>query len=162
LDSLSEQDVLLLLAEISVAILGFAGVMAVIGRPRDAVAKAKGKALVAGAAGITVFSILPMLLAFTEVRIELIWRISSGLVVLWSVLYYLINRRDVPLAMSSRSLQIIVAGDGLALLVLAASAGGYPLFSPSFPYLATLVWFLTHQLVFFVQSMAELWGAASE
>ena len=150
MDSLSEQDVLILLAEISVAILGFAGIMAVVGRPRDALAKAKAKALVSGAAGVAVFSLLPMILAFTELHIERIWRLSSGLVVLWAVLYYVINRRHLRFVATGRILQIVVVGDSLALLILAASSAGYPLFSTSFPHLATPVWFLTHQIVFFV------------
>jgi len=154
-----EQDALVVFAEVAVAVVGFSGVMAFVGKPTERVAQIKFKALVSGGATVLVFSLLPMVLALTSLEQDTTWRGLAGLMAAWAVIYYVTERQDLRLIGSVGPLLYAVAAVDLIMVVaLAASALGFPLLGHSFVYLASLLWMLSQLLLFFVESMAAMWS----
>jgi len=161
MNSLPEQDALVVFAEVAVAVVGFSGVMAFVGKPTERVAQIKLKALVSGGVGVLVFSLLPIVVSLTSLEQDTAWRSLSGLMLAWIVIYYVLDRHDLALIGSDTVgplLYAVGAGDLIMVVALVASTLGVPLLGHSFIYLASLLWMLVQVLSFFVESMAGLWS----
>ena len=156
--TLPEQDLLIVFAEVSIAVAGFSGIAAVVGRPQDDSAKKKMKSLIVAAVLVVCLSLLPLTLALAGIQSDTIWRLASSVVVLWTVVYYFINRSDFAPANYDLAWAIAVLGDLVMVLALSAAVFGYPVVGYSFVYLAALLYQLVQALTWFVHSMAGLWS----
>ena len=161
MDTLAEQDTLIVFAEVSVAIAGFAGIMAVVGRSTNDLDKFRIKGLVVGAAALVLFSLLPIVLALSGILEETLWRSVSGIRVTFDVLVYVAFRDDLALFKTRPLLMVSVAGECLMVLALLAAVLGYPLGSYSFVYAGSLFWALFQVLTVFVHSISSLWESSS-
>jgi hypothetical protein len=154
---MNESDVLLSMAEIGVALLGFAAIVSVF-RQRDTW-RPDGRfwAMVAAGVGTLVFSLLPLPFLFRGIDPPSIWQTCSALFGLYALGYCVLLtgsfKRDRA-ASSSSSIPIfavVFAGSAFTCPFLLASAAGY-LGAPSFwSYLVGLVWFQILTTILFVR-----------
>lgn len=153
----NEADVLLAMAEVAVALLGFAAIVSVF-RQRDTW-RPDGRfwAMVAAGIGTLVFSLLPLPLLFGGMAPASSWQICSVLLGLYALAYcgFLTGRfrrdRASDAAPNLSIFLTLLSGSALAGPLLLVSALGY-LGGPQFwPYLLALVWFQVVTAVFFVR-----------
>ena len=162
MDSSSHTEVLILLAEVSVAVAGFAGIVGAIAKPTGETARADLKALVAGAVGVLFFSLLALVIAFFPISADIFWRLMAACLSIYVIWYYLVNRQDIRFLLTSPRWIIVMAGDLLMLLVLLATIGGMGFVGGAAVYLGSLLWILSQTLVFFALAMAALWQGGAE
>ena len=158
----SPNEILILLAEVSVAVAGFAGIVGAIAKPAGDTERADLKALVAGAVGVLFFSLLPLVIALLPIANEAFWRLMAACLAVYVVWYYWANWGDFRVLKTSPRWVIVVTGDLLMLLVLLATVAGAEIAEGSVVYLGSLLWILSQTLVFFALAMASLWQGATE
>ncbi len=154
---MNESNVLLSIAEVAVALLGFAAIVTVF-RQRDTW-RPDGRfwAMVAAGAGTLVFSLLPLPFLVSSVAATSIWQACCSLLGLYGLGYcgLVIGsfRRDQA-ASAAPNFPIflgILGGSALTSVCLIASAIGF-LGGPQFwAYLVGLVWFQVVTAIFFVR-----------
>jgi hypothetical protein len=154
---MDESDVLLSMAEVAVALLGFAAIVSVF-RQRDTW-RPDGRfwAMVAAGIGTLVFSLVPLPFLFRGIGQTSTWQVCSALLGLYALAYCvfltIMFRRDLA-TNSAPNIPIFVVvfgGSALTCPFLLVSAIGY-LGDPQFwPYLVGLVWFQIITAIFFVR-----------
>lgn len=151
---MAESDVLLSMAEVAVALLGFAAIVSVF-RQRDTW-RPDGRfwAMVAAGTGTLVFSLLPLPFLFGGSET---WRTCSILLGVYALGYCVFLtgsfRRDRA-ANSATNIPIFVglmSGSAFSCALLLVSAAGYLGPPAVWPYLAGLVWFQIATAVIFVR-----------
>jgi hypothetical protein len=153
----NESDVLLAMAEIGVALLGFAAIVSVF-RQRDTW-RPDGRfwAMVAAGVGTLVFSLLPLPFLFGRIAPISTWQTCNALFGVYALVYCAVLitsfRRDRA-ANSAANIPIfalVLGGSAVTCPFLLASAAGY-LGPPSFwSYVVGLVWFQVLTVIFFVR-----------
>ena len=153
----NESDVLLSMAEIGVALLGFAAIVSVF-RQRDTW-RPDGRfwAMVAAGVGTLMFSLLPLPFFFGGVATTSTWQICNALFGLYALGYSVFLtesfRRDRATDSSPNLavFAVVFGGSAFACPFLLVSAAGY-FGDPSFwSYLVGLVWFQVLTTIFFVR-----------
>ena len=154
---MDESDVLLSMAEVAVALLGFAAIVSVF-RQRDTW-RPDGRfwAMVAAGIGTLVFSLLPLPFLFGGIAPASTWQTCDALLGLFALGYCVFVtvafRRDRATD-SSPNVPIFVllfGGSAFIFPFLLVSAMGY-LGDPQFwPYLVGLIWFQVVTAIFFVR-----------
>ena len=157
MNTLIEQDALIVVAEVSVAVAGFAGIIAAIGKPRDPFARLAIKNVVLGALGVVLFSLLPIVLSFSGLHDDWVWRVASGGYCVVGSVYYFANRGGIVQSTGRRIERVMIAGDAIVGLGLVAAVFGYPAPSYSFVYLGALYWSLVAICRYFSFSISSLW-----
>jgi hypothetical protein len=158
MNSLLEQDALIVIAEVSVAIAGFAGIIAAIDRPKDAYARLAVKNVLFGAITLVMYSLLPILLSVSGLHHEWVWRAASGAMLVLGVAYIFRNWSDIVFSAAHRSEWVFMAGDAIVGLALAASVFAHPVLSYSFVYMGALFWGLACAFWYFAISVSSLWA----
>ncbi len=155
--TLIEQDALIVIAEVSVAIAGFAGIIAAVNKPSDSFARMAFANVVFGAIGVVLQSLLPILLAFSGLRDEWVWRVASAVFVLGVVIAYIANRNEIVQSTEGhRSEWVFIAADVIVALWLAGAVLGHPAPNYSFVYLGALYWYLVVSFRYFFVSISSL------
>ena len=153
----NESDVLLSMAEIGVALLGFAAIVSVF-RQRDTW-RPDGRfwAMVAAGVGTLMFSLLPLPFFFGSVATTSTWQTCNALFGLYALGYSVFLtesfRRDRATDSSPNLavFAVVFGGSAFACPFLLVSAAGY-FGDPSFwSYLVGLVWFQVLTTIFFVR-----------
>ena len=157
MNTLIEQGALIVIAEVSVAVAGFAGIIAAIGKHRDPFARLAIKNVVFGALAVVLGSLLPILLSFSGLHDDWVWRGASATALVVISVYYLANRSDIVLSTGRRIEWVLIAGDGVVSLGLVMAVLGIPAPSYSFVYLAALYWSLVAIFRYFLVSISSLW-----
>ena len=154
---MNESDVLLSMAEVGVALLGFAAIVSVF-RQRDSW-RPDGRfwAMVAAGVGILVFSLIPLPFIFGSVAPASTWQICNALLGLYALGYCVLltgafqrdraadSSTNVPVFAS-----IFVGTAIMCPFLLSCATGG--LGEPSFwSYLVGLVWFQIVTAILFVR-----------
>jgi hypothetical protein len=151
------QDVLLSLAQISTALLGFAGVVVAFQSRRDVRAKPnleRFSMMVAFALAALLFSLLPVILSYARVPQSAVWRSSSialiGFLVFPTVgsVYNLVRRRQ---AFSPIISSVIGAGSAVSGALQLVNAVGAEAAMSFAAYLVGVVWLLCASVVFFLR-----------
>lgn len=125
-DSAIQMDFLLVLAEVSVAITGFAGIAAAIGKPSRSLRKWYVRGVVDAGAWTVVLSLLPAFVDLLDLSESKVWRASSGVLLVVILGYYLLNRDALRAAAEGLFVRIVAVGDLGALVLPAANAAGLP------------------------------------
>ena len=158
MNTLPEQDALIVVAEISVAVAGFGGIIAAIGKPQDPFARLAIKNVVIGAITIVMFSLSPILLSLGGLHDQWVWRGASAGVIVAVFVYYLANWSDIAFSFGNRIEWAFGAGDVVVGLVTVASVFGYPLLSYPFVYFGGLYWGLAMVFRYFAVSISSIWA----
>ena len=153
---MNEHDVLVSMAEIATALLGFAAIVSVFSQRGTWSPDGRFWSMVASGIGTLVFSLLPLPFLFAGTESASAWRLCAGLFAFFAlgfcVLMIRSYRRDR--AGGTPHLPIfgvLFGGSALACPLLLASALGY-FGEPQFwPYVAGLVWFEVLTAVLFVR-----------
>ena len=154
---MNEADVLLAMAEVAVALLGFAAIVSVF-RQRDAW-RPDGRfwAMVAAGIGTLAFSLLPLPFLFAGLAPASAWQACGVLLGLYTFGYCLFIggtfRRDRA-ARSAPNVPIfamLLGGSLLSGLFLLASSTGLFADPEFWPYLVGLIWFQVLTAVLFVR-----------
>jgi hypothetical protein len=154
---MGESDVLLSMAEVAVALLGFAAIITVF-RQRDAW-RPDGRfwAMIAAGVGTLVFSLFPLPFLFGGSAPASTWQVCSALLGLYALGYCVLLadsfRRDRAAGSASNVpiFSVVFGGSALAGAFLLVSAIGY-LGDPQFwPYLVGLIWFQVLTATLFVR-----------
>jgi len=154
---MNESDVLLSMAEIAVALLGFAAIVSVF-RQRDTW-RPDGRfwAMVTAGVGTLIFSLLPLPFLFGGIAPTSTWQTCNALLGLYALGYCIgligAFRRDqaVEAAPNIPIFAILFGGSALSCPFLRVSAVGF-LGDPQFwPYLVGLIWFQILTAILFVR-----------
>ena len=158
MDTAIDRDLLFVLAEISVAITGFAGIAAAIGKPTTILQKWHVRSVVDVGAWAVVLSLLPAFVNLLSASEQTVWRVSSGVLLLVIVGYYLMNRDALKVVADGAFVRVVAVGDFCALALSAANAAGLtgPYYEAGYMYV--LYWFLIQALIFFFLSIQDLWA----
>jgi hypothetical protein len=153
------EDLLQTLAELFIALVGFTGIVAVLGRrvhgEWSPIERARLESLLTSSVGGVVLALVPVVVALAGVAEGRIWRIGNGIC---AVLHLLAATRFTSRLGVRQSLDPMAARVTLALLPipaalilaqLAAALGFFPDLGP-FVYLATLVWVLIVGMLQFI------------
>jgi len=154
---MDESDVLLSMAEVAVALLGFAAIVSVF-RQRDTW-RPDGRfwAMVAAGIGTLVFSLVPLPFLFRGIAPTSTWQVCNALLGFYALAYCVfltvMFRRDLATnsAPNVPIFVVVLGGSAFTSPFLLVSATGYlgdPLF---WPYLVGLVWFQILTAIFFVR-----------
>ena len=157
MNTLTEQDALIVVAEVSVAVAGFAGIIGAIGKPQDAFARLAIKNVVIGALFNVMYSLLPILLSLSGLHDQWVWRVASAVVLVGGFVYYLASWNDIAFSTAHRTEWAFMAGDVIVGLAFAASIFGHPPLSYSFVYMGGLCWGLATIFRYFAVSVSSLW-----
>jgi hypothetical protein len=157
-DTAIDRDLLFVIAEISVAITGFAGIAAAIGKPTTVLQKWHVRSVVDAGAWAVVLSLLPAFVTLLNVSEQTVWRVSSGVLLLVIVGYYLLNRESLKVVAEGIFVRVFAVGDLCALVLSAANAAGLTGRYYEAGYMYVLYWFLIQALVFFFLSIQDLWA----
>ena len=157
-DAAIDRELLFVLAEVSIAITGFAGIAAAIGKPTTVLQKWHVRSVVDAGAWAVVLSLLPAFVNLLSSSEPTVWRVSSGVLFFVILGYYLLNRDSLKVAAEGVFVRVVAVGDLLALVLAAANAVG--LTGPHYEagYMYVLYWFLIQALVFFFLSIQDLWA----
>ena len=158
----SWSDTLLTLAEIAIAVLGFAGLIGVFARRRKLESFSeeflKLRWLLDYGLFALISALIPFLIMASGLSAEMGWRLSSA-VLLVAYLAYAVPHRKVILesAAMGRFATFTVVGDLVVVLLLLANAIGYPVSASQFPYLIAAFWYLFGAVAGFVQLVSLVW-----
>ena len=160
MESVIDRDLLFILAEVSVAITGFAGIAASIGKPKSELARWHVRNVVDSGIWTIVLSLLPAFVGLVGLSEEAVWRISSGIMLVVIVVYQtlLLNRDGLKLAFEGAAVRVGAVGALLSLATSAANALGLTGAYYEAGYMYVLYWFLVQALIFFYLSIHELWA----
>jgi len=155
--SMNEADVLLAMAEVAVALLGFAAIVSVFRQRGTWRPDGRFWAMIAAGIGTLVFSLLPLPLLFGGITQASTWQTCDALLGAYALGYcaFLTRsfRRDraTDSAPNVSIFALLLSGSALNGALLVLSAFGY-LGDPQFwPYLVGLIWFQIVTAVFFVR-----------
>jgi hypothetical protein len=162
---LPESETLSTVAEVGIAITGFAGIIVAIGHrsdsERSADAEANLRNLVGASLGTVFFSFVPVWLNATISSPDAVWQVSNGAYGVYRLSYLAfiilsIRRRDAPLFVFERTHQAITLPLGIALGVshLIAAMGFLREFH-YFIYLTGLFWGLGIGLLSFSRLLSD-------
>lgn len=159
------RDVLLTLAEITIAIIGFSGIVGALGRDESRSRSSDEYVLFRWMLDYSLAALLNALIPFlvfaTGVGESMGWRISSIVWLVGWIVYSILARaylgemykRSTPL---DRSFHV---GDYLVVAVVVLNAVGWP-FAPGFlPYFIAVLWFIGGAIVGFVRLIGLQWRA---
>jgi hypothetical protein len=152
-----QREALFVLAEIAIALAGFAGIVAAIGKPETDLDRWHGRQVVEVGVWLVALSLLPVLVDLLGVSAAAVWRSSSGVVLLVVGGYYLVNRGSVKTLIHAPSVSFVAVGDFLALATCAANTAGLTGAYYEAGYMYVLYWFLVQGLVYFFLSAKVLW-----
>ena len=158
MNALIEQDALIVIAEVSVAVAGFGGIIAAIGRPQDPFARLAIKNVLIGALINVMNSLLPILLSLSGLRDQWVWRVAAGGFLVGGLVYYLANWGDIAFSTGRRIEWLFIAGDMIVSVALVASVLGYAPLGYSFVYMGALYWALVAIFRYFTVSVSALWA----
>ena len=153
--TLIEQEALIVIAEVSVAIAGFSGIIAAVNKPRDSFARLAFMNVVQGAISVVLLSLLPILLAFSGLRDEWVWRAASAVYVVGFFIAYIANRNGILQSTERRSEWLFIAADVVVVLWLVSAVLGLPAPNYSFVYLGALYWQLVVSFRYFIVSISS-------
>jgi len=155
-----DRDLLFILAEVSVAVTGFAGIAAAIGKPKSELERRHVRSVVDSGGWTIVLSLLPAFVSLLGLSEEVVWRVSSGIVLVVIVVYHamLLNRTGLKAAFEGAFVRVGAVGALLSLAACAANAVGFTGAYYEAAYMYVLYWFLIQAIVFFYLSIQELWA----
>ena len=155
-----DRDLIFILAEVAVAVTGFAGIAAAIGKPSTEIARWHVRQVVDAGVWTVVLSLLPAFVDLFGLSEPVVWRTSSGIVVLVIASYYALNRASLKIPFDSFLVRLVAGLDFLALVLCAANAFGLlgAYYEPG--YMVVLYLFLSQALVYFYLSIQGLWTRA--
>jgi len=159
-----DRDLLFVLAEVSVAVTGFAGIAGAIGSPKSEVGRRYVRSVVDSGAWTVVLSLLPAFVGLFGLSEETVWRASSGIALIVIVAYWarLLTRSGPKLAFEGVFARISAAGALLSLAVSVANLLGVTGEYYEAGYMYILYWFLIQALFFFYLSIQELWTSSTQ
>jgi len=152
-----DRDFLFILAEVAVAVTGFAGIAAAIGKPSTELARWHVRQVVDAGAWTVVLSLLPAFVDLLGLAEAVVWRSSSGILLLVIAGYYALNRDSLRVAIEGSFVRVVAIGDLLGLLACVANALGLTGIYYEAGYMYVLYWFLIQALIFFYLSIRDLW-----
>jgi len=154
---MNESDVLLAMAEVSVALLGFSAIVSVFRQRGDWRPDGRFWSMVAAGIGTLVFSLLPLPFLFGGVAPTTTWQVCISLLGLYALGFsvFLTTRFRSDLAATSAPsppiFLLLLGGSVFAGAFLLLSVPGY-LGEPRFwVFLVGLIWFQVVTAVFFVR-----------
>ena len=155
-----DRDFLFILAEVSVAVTGFAGIAAAIGKPKSELARWHVRNVVDSGVWTIVLSLLPAFVGLLGLSEETVWRASSGIAFVVIVVYQalLLKRDKLKVAFEGAFVRVGAIGAVLSLAICAANAVGLTGAYYEAGYMYVLYWFLIQALIFFYLSIQELWS----
>ena len=154
---MDESDVLLAMAEVAIALLGFAAIVSVFRQRAQWRPDGRFWAMVTAGVGTLVFSLVPLPFLFTALPQQTTWRFCAVMFSFYAFGYCLFlvasYRRDsrAGSAPNSAIVSTLLGGSSLAAIVLLLSALEF-LGAPQFwPYLSGLIWFQILTAALFVR-----------
>jgi hypothetical protein len=154
---MDESDVLLAMAEIAVALLGFAAIVSVFSQRGTWRPDGRFWAMVGSGIGTLVFSMLPLPFLFAGVEPASAWRSCNALLGLFALGYCVLMihsyRRDLAAdsAPNVPIFAVLLGGSACVCPFLLASAIGYFGDAQFWPYLIGIVWFQVLTATLFVR-----------
>jgi hypothetical protein len=161
---MSGPDALATIAEIAIAIAGFAGIAAVLGRrsqgdwtPEDAF---RLQGLLYSSFSAVIFSFVPIVLLLTRLAPSVVWSLSSGAALTWLIFIVATRSKEVRRRSETRvipierSAWIAISLPSLAMLILHGT--NVALFREPWPYVAAAVCSLGLPFFFFVRLLRSI------
>jgi hypothetical protein len=155
-----EGETLRTLAEIGIALAGFTGIVAVLGRRARGdwtpLELAQMRLLLEASLGVVFFSLLPVLLQMAVESHQTTWRIANVFLAVFQIsIMALFFRRALLVAVpnlpaSGRRVAYPLAGAGIAVIAAQLLAGIGMVREASLTYLLGLIWFLVIAALTFV------------
>jgi hypothetical protein len=158
----SWNDTLLTLAEIAIAVLGFAGLIGVFARRRKLESFSEEFLKLRWLLDYGLFALVAALVPFLVMASGLSpasgWRVSSAALLAAYLIYAIPHRKMlIESAAMGRFATFTVVGDLVIVVVLLANATGFPIAAAAFPYLVAAFWYLFGAVAGFVQLVSLVW-----